>query len=863
MNTTHLLHDDTVKDERSLFLAWLGVLVLSFAWLRALYIYLPPSPDARLWFAAGVLLLVAGCRGRGPGPQRLPLPEGLLLAAASLAGVVFLPSPQDVGPALLLAAAALAVLPMPAMLRRQILPGLWTAGLVLVIQAALVPLLFVVASRLHTAPILTPLVAYPLKLLAPGTIRTGATLHLPTNVDATTLTPTWEKLGLIPGALLAAGGLTLLFLHRRGAARLGGFLVLGTLFAWLRLLFLFLIVNRFRNPQVFWSFEWLFLGFLPLPFLQAAWWRTGAGREASPSESAPPRPGRWLTAAGALLCVAGLTAFWGHHDAGTRQQGRVLIDEGHSDWEWTTHVFDTEWYGAKSGYNYYCLADYWNRFYRVETHRDPLTPRFLSQWDVVVLKTPTRAYAEEEIDAVADFVRRGGGLYLVGDHTNVFGSSTFLNPIAARFGMYFRYDATYTLQGLALSLYRRPRLLPHPVTRHVPDFLFATSNSLDTPLLSENVILGYGLRSMYLDYSETSYFPTKPDKMDYLFPLLVQAGGVRYGKGRVLGFTDSTVFSNFFMFIPGKPELALASIEWLNRRNGSAIWHWAFLVAGLAGAAILVWEMRRWPRIAYYDTLVAVGLVAFVLVARWCEHEAARAYPLPQPVRPLQEVVFDGEHGGFQLPVAGLLADHWSNLHTFYVWTQRLGLVPRLASRLQGALDAPGRVLVQANPRTEFTLEEIDGIVDFVRRGGTLLVMDTPENATGVANRILGPFQLAFDAPRSDSVAVVRPAEAEWLPAIAAGDTLAVVQGVFGVRGGHTLLALPDGTPVMAWRSFGAGKVVAFGASKLFGNTAMGNTAAVPDERQRRLYDLEYALFGDIAGIHVGDRYATSGAADP
>ena len=46
-----------------------------------------------------------------------------------------------------------------------------------------------------------------------------------------------------------------------------------------------------------------------------------------------------------------------------------------------------------------------------------------------------------------------------------------------------------------------------------------------------------------------------------------QLWATRHGSGRVLAWTDSTIFSNFSAFEPGKTELMLGMLEWLNRRS--------------------------------------------------------------------------------------------------------------------------------------------------------------------------------------------------------------------------------------------------------------------------------------------------------
>lgn len=97
--------------------------------------------------------------------------------------------------------------------------------------------------------------------------------------------------------------------------------------------------------------------------------------------------------------------------------------------------------------------------------------------------------------------------------------------------------------------------------------LFATSCSLNAPLLADNVIVGWELAAEPLDYSVNTFFGDFQPATDEQFGLFLQMAGVKYGQGRVATFTDSTIFSNFTMFMPGKPELALGTVEWLNRAN--------------------------------------------------------------------------------------------------------------------------------------------------------------------------------------------------------------------------------------------------------------------------------------------------------
>ena len=81
----------------------------------------------------------------------------------------------------------------------------------------------------------------------------------------------------------------------------------------------------------------------------------------------------------------------------------------------------------------------------------------LSQCDVLVIKTPTEPFGSDEAAAIARFVGRGGGLLMIGDHTNCDRWSTHLNGVARPFGFQFRYDILFPVGSPYLESIRRRR----------------------------------------------------------------------------------------------------------------------------------------------------------------------------------------------------------------------------------------------------------------------------------------------------------------------------------------------------------------------------------------------------------------------
>jgi hypothetical protein len=117
---------------------------------------------------------------------------------------------------------------------------------------------------------------------------------------------------------------------------------------------------------------------------------------------------------------------------------------------------------------------------------------------------------------------------------------------------------------------------------------------------------------------------------------------------------------------------------------------------------------------------------------------------------------------------------------------------------------------------------------------------------------------MSFVPPHRDSLAVLHPTSpaGDWLTGSGQGDTLCTGVKAYGLGGAKTLLTLSDGTAVLGVRDFGAGKVIACGASQIFSTSVMGNTGVTPTPRTRSLFQAQYDLFEHVAGIHVTERYA-------
>ena len=349
---------------------------------------------------------------------------------------------------------------------------------------------------------------------------------------------------------------------------------------------------------------WIHCGLLAGPVLLAAWWlplHPAHDDDEDRVESAADR----RTALAPLLVGLGcalLTAVVLWLPVGSRKSGNVTVVERHSTWEPTLQPYATTVYGEAGSYNYAAAYAYCEQYYPMARllEQDAIDDATLANCGVLIIKTPTSRYSPAEVGAVQRFVEQGGSLLLIGDHTNVFNMNTCLNDVARRFGLSFRNDLLFHVGDPYRQHYVRP-WLAHPIVQHVPEMDFAVSCSIDPGWsLGRMAIRSEGLFNLPPAYHESNYHPQAEYRPSMQYGSWCQMWASTYGRGRVVAFADSTLFSNFCLYQPGKAELLRGMVDWLD--HGS-VWDRAVLRRAvktpllIAGLLLLVAGLYR-PRLA-------------------------------------------------------------------------------------------------------------------------------------------------------------------------------------------------------------------------------------------------------------------------
>jgi hypothetical protein len=810
---------------------WIGLALLSASWLFGLDFY----HDA-LWSAwavlvvLGTLFLTDQCKFTNN--------RATWGVFCGIPAVYIAPWPWRIMPLLMILGMLLVKAPIPRDWPKRLGHTCILSSVLLLFQSLAVEVYTVLTARSHELPLgITKALAALVRYLGIQAAADGSTLAMHTMRAVHRLGATWELFLDIPTLCFLIGGIVLLILNQWNQKRPGHrkpntmIVLIMCIVLWLPLRSLLLITVMMHRAlrteyavefDLMWMFwyPWVHLLLLIGPVLLA---RRFVHRPRINTVRS--------TGAAYVVCFLGVFLLGTGlllDPPGPRKQGHVAVVEYHSQWERSDRPYDTEWYGHDSGYNYACIYDYSSRFYEMSRIDEPLTDQALAHIDVLMVKVPTERYTPEEIDAIMHFVQQGGGLMLMGEHTNVFNTGVYLNDIAGRFGFRFRDDCLFDIDTIFSQLYE-PSLVAHPIIQAMGPLDFAVSCSIDPGhSRGQAVIRSTGLKSLPAYYHASNFYPQVEDRADVRYGAFIQCWAVRHGAGRVVAFSDSTIFSNFAAFEPGKAELMLGMLEWLNHRNGSDIRPWLIISGIVCLILALRWRKRVDPIL-----VIALGWCAWSLAVVSVQATHHHFLSLPRAQQPYVHVVLDRTVCDNPLSKSGFIGGERDGFGIFERWILRLGY---FTSRREGQACFVGDALVFAYPRRDVDQVFREQLMDYVASGGKVLILDSPANNGSTANALCYPFGLTVEHTNLGSGQI--QTHNDW-PEVQ-------VETAAAVRGGQSLVFY-QGTPVGAEAQHGKGTVVVLGIGSRFTDYRMGITGdVVPNPDQRQVFELEFEILQDL-----------------
>jgi hypothetical protein len=860
-------------------LLWLALIPLAAFWLFSVDIYGQRASDV-LALSSLLLGIAISVISFWRADASINRKYGAILLPLLLSGWA-IPYPYNAG--LIVCIIGFAVALVAPRLRLIWLAAIFS-GTILILQSLALSIYYILAANYHFAGALASCIAYILDLTGIVAAANGGMVFILAQEKVFPFTVTLEKLGFYPWILIYVGSLLILFMISQN---IYSFLkhalltLIASIFYLLLRSAILIHIFFFRDlPEVagarndiFTDPWWLILSFVPLVLL---FFRLKIPEDLGLDFPMHVDRKKAVAMAAVMLSVFCLTSSALFLDNGTEKEGRVLVDEIHSIWEFSTLKLDRNWYGENSTYNSYSMIEWLNDTYHVDRIVSPsfkewnvsgaskvvpdiisdrITDEILKDYDILIIKTPS-AYQPSEIDAIVRFVENGGGLFLIGDHTNFAGIGTNLNQLSGKLGIEFGFDAVNTIKG-RLFYFQRGEFL-HPVIKYMPNLDFMTGCSLKAPLWGEPVIMGSGLRADPGEFASVGFFretrendPTQVT--DTIWGRINQAVAVKYGRGRVVAFADSTIISNFRIFFGGSTNFVIGAMEYLNRKNTYENEKQILFLLGLIFACLAAFLLGResWEERKMAALLVVLALGAIAASGALLIFSTKGENTIPSRFYDYNHTVgFDGEHSKNITSRGDLQGEY----ETFYIWTQRVNLTPAMENRMEDAM-AKGRAMVVIDPVAAISREELALLQDYIKSGGSVLLMVSSEGPWSEVIRSFG-LQTYYLQEPANSTANVSMMDQAW----AWKDGLPIEPWGLAIKGGSPLLAI-DGRVVLAQADCGQGKFLLFTDSQVFKDGLfarpgfMGYPKVDPSMVDKgsydlaALYNLEYRIFEEYLGL--------------
>ncbi len=520
----------------------------------------------------------------------------------------------------------------------------------------------------------------------------------------------------------------------------------------------------------------------------------------------------------------------------THQKINIIIDEIHSQWESTIVDFNKEITGILAENSYHSFLDYLRHFHQINIltekslddtksipegvkiiHEERITRKFFDEIQrqspesktVLILKCITKPFSEDEIEAIKDFVFRGGCAFLIGDHTDVFFINKNLNELSTSFGIRYKQNSIYFIDGGWVITEPKDYRL-HPVTSYLDKFIWATGDSIETktpafPLIYSSIVCF----ADEVNYFYENFFGNTRIDAEEIFGSFCIMAGAEYGKGKVAAFTDSTCFNNYLMFTVGRRELIAGINRWFGSMKSYNLFLWLTLLLAVSLSILILKLGKEKPSYYLFLLFILSGCIVGFILSKSFKNSV---YTPPQSLIPLPDkVLIDAAHEPAHCLSYGnsesFISDTSYDNLIFNIG--RINLFPNIVYTGEMTKDILGTTgsLIIGCPRKEYIKEEKQDIYDFVINGGSLLLIEGA-NPDSTINQVANMFDINFrlDLSREKIYQIKKnlsgavndlPINPAW------------------VDGGEVLFS-SDGLPIISYLKKGKGLIVILGDDSLF-----------------------------------------------
>lgn len=324
-----------------------------------------------------------------------------------------------------------------------------------------------------------------------------------------------------------------------------------------------------------------------------------------------PRP-EWETLSvfrySIALLLGIVVAYAFHMRAGSISQ--VVFDESHGDWASTSVSLEPDDFGRNTTYSWRALFNLLKaNGLEVSRQTDSAGLSVRKENSLYVLKMPIDPIEQSFSHGLLEWVRDGGQLLVVADHTDLFDTTQNLNKLLDTVGVRIAPTAVFDRKGMPPIEYRSGWLSPSWLTGAM-SHRFLTGASFSSLPWFAIPVSRYGMTfaesAVYFKPNRFGYFQPS-DSHPYTNNLAVAM--IPHGKGSVQIWLDSTHWSTFATFQLAYQQAFWDVIKRAEYSNTAKIYGLSILLVTLFTLAIFVPSNRK--------NILAIGIAFSLGLLLW------------------------------------------------------------------------------------------------------------------------------------------------------------------------------------------------------------------------------------------------------
>ncbi len=400
----------------------------------------------------------------------------------------------------------------------------------------------------------------------------------------------------------------------------------------------------------------------------------------------------------------------------------IVFDESHGEWETVDSTFAPDDFGRGVNYTYSLLAGYGEKIVGTMATFSSEDAELAATDALFVLKMPTVPLSNNFSDRLERWVRDGGRLLVVADHTDLYDTTQNLNEfLSIRFGLAINSDAVFDPSGMPnVTRSRRFAAVTGRIDGNNQTVAWQTGTSLAAlpPNTVELATFGPSF-SEPGDYSGPNRFGSFFPRPSIRFGSHSSVVAFGAGNGAIAIMLDSTPWSNFSIFKEQYKHLFRGIVYALSRPAVLQIWGWSGL------CLIIITLMVAFSR---HPVPMGIGGLALGLTIGAASQIGIASFDRTEESRDYELRVVVGETAKLEF-LQQLVGPGERNFSRIISAMSKYGLNP--------SASAPGQTLHKYENPKRILLIQPDAkqlpdyleVASHLRGGGDLTILFAPEQA--------------------------------------------------------------------------------------------------------------------------------------